>query len=58
MGKNLGINVIAEGVAKKVQENFLKTAGCKTYQGYLFGKPEQIGRFEKALFAPSRGLAH
>ena len=50
MGRNLGINVIAEGVAKRAQEDFLKEAGCQTYQGYLFGKPEQIGGFEKTLF--------
>ncbi len=47
MGQSLGINVIAEGVAKKAQESFLKAAGCKTYQGYLFGKPERINHFEK-----------
>lgn len=49
MGQSLGINVIAEGVAKKAQERFLKTAGCKTYQGYLFGKPERINHFERKL---------
>ena len=58
MGQNLGINVIAEGVAKRAQEDFLKEAGCKTYQGYLFGKPEQIGRFEKMLFRPSQERIH
>lgn len=58
MGENLGINVIAEGVAKRAQEDFLKEAGCKTYQGYLFGKPEQIGRFEKMLFRPSQERIH
>lgn len=58
MGQNLGINVIAEGVAKRAQEDFLKEAGCKTYQGYLFGRPEQIGRFEKMLFAPRQQGAH
>ena len=58
MGQNLGINVIAEGVAKRAQEDFLKEAGCKAYQGYLFGKPEQIGRFEKMLFAPSKQGIH
>lgn len=54
MGRSLGIEVIAEGVAKKGQELFLKAAGCKTYQGYLFGKPKQIKNFEKAMLSPHR----
>lgn len=49
MGGNLGLDVIAEGVANKAQERFLKKAGCKMYQGYLFGKPSNIGTFETAL---------
>jgi EAL domain-containing protein (putative c-di-GMP-specific phosphodiesterase class I) len=43
----LSINVISEGMAKKAQESFLKTAGYKTYQGYLFDKPERINHFKK-----------
>ena len=58
MGKSLGINVIAEGVAKKAHETFLKTAGCKIYQGYLFGKPERIKRFEKKLTKYQPALVH
>ena len=58
MGQSLGINVIAEGVAKKAQESFLKTAGCKTYQGYLFGKPERINHFEKKLTKFQPLIAH
>jgi EAL domain-containing protein (putative c-di-GMP-specific phosphodiesterase class I) len=49
MGGNLGLDVIAEGVANQAQERFLKKAGCKMYQGYLFGKPSNIGTFETAL---------
>jgi EAL domain-containing protein (putative c-di-GMP-specific phosphodiesterase class I) len=51
MGKNLGLDVIAEGVANQAQEGLLKKAGCKMYQGYLFGKPSKIGTFETALAA-------
>ena len=49
MGGNLGLDVIAEGVANQDQENFLRKAGCKMYQGYLFGKPANIKAFETAL---------
>ena len=49
MGGNLGLDVIAEGVANQAQESLLKKAGCKMYQGYLFGKPSNIGTFETAL---------
>ncbi len=49
MGGNLGLDVIAEGVANQAQERFLKKAGCKMYQGYLFGKPSSIEAFETAL---------
>ena len=58
MGKSLGINVIAEGVAKKAHETFLKTAGCKIYQGYLFGKPERAQYFEKKLSKSQSLLLH
>lgn len=51
MGVNLGLDVIAEGVANQAQEGLLKKAGCKMYQGYLFGKPSNISTFETALAA-------
>jgi EAL domain-containing protein (putative c-di-GMP-specific phosphodiesterase class I) len=50
MGSNLGLEVIAEGVATKEQANFLNQAGCKTYQGYLFGKPVNVSAFEATEF--------
>lgn len=49
MGGNLGFDVIAEGVANKAQENLLRNAGCMMYQGFLFGKPSNIGMFETSL---------
>jgi EAL domain-containing protein (putative c-di-GMP-specific phosphodiesterase class I) len=33
MGSNLGLDVIAEGVAIRAQESFLKKAGCRSFQG-------------------------
>lgn len=45
LSKNLGLEVIAEGVEKKNQEQFLLNNHCKKVQGYLYDKPltaEQI----------------
>jgi EAL domain-containing protein (putative c-di-GMP-specific phosphodiesterase class I) len=49
MGQTLGLEVVAEGVETSAQFELLKYHGCKTYQGYLFGKPLPIGDFEAAL---------
>jgi diguanylate cyclase (GGDEF)-like protein/PAS domain S-box-containing protein len=49
MSKNLGLEVIAEGVETEQQLAFLHANGCLAYQGYLFGKPMAIEEFEKHL---------
>lgn len=40
LGRNLGLEVIAEGVETKEQLQFLKKQGCHKFQGYYFGKPQ------------------
>lgn len=50
MGSNLGLEVIAEGVATKEQADLLNTAGCQAYQGYLFSKPVDVATFEATEF--------
>lgn len=45
MGKNLGLDVVAEGVENQQQFEVLKSAGCAKFQGYWINKPipgEQI----------------
>jgi diguanylate cyclase (GGDEF)-like protein/PAS domain S-box-containing protein len=53
MTKNLGLNVIAEGVETHSQRAFLEQSGCYHYQGYLFSKPVPFEEFEKLLAAGS-----
>jgi len=51
MAKNLGLNVIAEGVETDAQLSFLELNGCLAYQGYLFSKPIAIEEFEELLLS-------
>jgi PAS domain S-box-containing protein len=39
LGKNIGVDVLAEGVETEQQLEFLRDAGCDEIQGYLFSKP-------------------
>ncbi|MGH1431607.1 MAG: EAL domain-containing protein [Neptuniibacter sp.] len=50
MGHTLRLNVIAEGVETKEQQQFLAHCGCDCYQGYLFGRPMPLNEFEQQLF--------
>lgn len=36
LGNNLGISVIAEGVETQAQRDFLASAGCRRFQGFLY----------------------
>ena len=47
----LGMEVIAEGVEKLSQVNFLEEIGCEIAQGYRFGKPMDAGRFTNELIS-------
>ena len=49
MAHNLGIEVIAEGVENYAQRDFLAEAGCKLFQGYLFGRPVPLRAFMDSL---------
>ena len=49
MGRNLGLEVIAEGVETTAQADFLKAEGCHELQGYLFSKPLPAEAFEQVL---------
>ncbi len=49
MGRNLGLEVIAEGVETTAQADFLKAEGCPELQGFLFSKPIPAAAFEDYL---------
>jgi diguanylate cyclase (GGDEF)-like protein/PAS domain S-box-containing protein len=49
MARNLGIEVIAEGVETEAQRAFLELHGCALCQGYLFSRPVPIEQFEALL---------
>ena len=40
LGKNLGLDVIAEGVETEGQLEYLRAHGCDIAQGYLYAKPQ------------------
>lgn len=47
IGRNLGLDVIAEGVENEFEVPMLKEMGCTMIQGYLYGKPMTIEDFHK-----------
>jgi diguanylate cyclase (GGDEF)-like protein/PAS domain S-box-containing protein len=49
MARNLGLEVIAEGVETQAQRSFLEQHGCTLYQGYLFSRPVPIQQFERSM---------
>jgi EAL domain-containing protein (putative c-di-GMP-specific phosphodiesterase class I) len=42
LGQSLGLAVIAEGVETVAQRDLLAHAGCRAFQGYLFGRPGPV----------------
>ncbi len=53
MARNLGLEVIAEGVETHAQKDYLAANGCGLYQGYLLGKPMPLAQFEATLKEPA-----
>jgi EAL domain-containing protein (putative c-di-GMP-specific phosphodiesterase class I) len=49
MAKNLDLKVIAEGVEKENQKEFLTNNGCYEIQGYLYSKPRPANEIENLL---------
>lgn len=49
LGRELNIPVVAEGVEKHEQLQFLRQNGCPEIQGYIFSKPVHETEFRKLL---------
>jgi diguanylate cyclase (GGDEF)-like protein/PAS domain S-box-containing protein len=49
LGKNLDLNIIAEGVETEAQHGHLTNYGCLVFQGYLFGRPVPAAQFKQSL---------
>ena len=53
LATSLGLTVIAEGVETDAQRAFLARHGCPIYQGYLFGRPMPLARFNELISGPA-----
>jgi diguanylate cyclase (GGDEF)-like protein/PAS domain S-box-containing protein len=51
MSKQLKLRVIAEGVERGDQADFMRSLGCDEIQGYLFSPPVSVEEFEEMLLA-------
>lgn len=56
LGRELGLNVVAEGVETAKQQAFLLSCRCETTQGYHFGRPMAADKFAKLLGMTRTGL--
>lgn len=52
MGQNLGFQLVAEGIEKKQQAEFLMNHGCRFGQGYYYSPPLAAAEVEKMLKIP------
>jgi EAL domain-containing protein (putative c-di-GMP-specific phosphodiesterase class I) len=51
IGRDLGLEVLAEGVETPAQHAQLAAAGAKSFQGYLYGKPMSLHAFQERMAA-------
>lgn len=58
MAKEIGINVLAEGVETEEQLEFLRKKGCNYIQGYYFSKPVDVSAFTQLLLTSRETVSH
>ena len=49
LGRNLNMEILAEGVEEAVQGELLAQIGCHVVQGYLYGKPMSAAEIEHRI---------
>jgi diguanylate cyclase (GGDEF)-like protein/PAS domain S-box-containing protein len=54
MSHHMRLDVVAEGVETEEARNFLAQSGCRTFQGYYFGRPCLPEQFSALYLEPSR----
>jgi diguanylate cyclase (GGDEF)-like protein len=57
LGKNLSLEVVAEGIESKQQLDYLRSRDCHYGQGRLFGEPMTAAEFLRLLLSQARGEA-
>ncbi|TCM19558.1 diguanylate cyclase/phosphodiesterase [Novosphingobium sp. PhB165] len=43
LGRSLGVDVVAEGIEREMEREYLRSEGCTQGQGFLFGRPGPAG---------------
>jgi len=54
LGRELSMDVIAEGVETEAQRAFLQSHGCHAYQGYLYSRPLALDALDEFLKVNTR----
>lgn len=55
MAKWLDLPVVAEGVERREQVDFLHSVGCEYVQGYYFARPMPVADYEELAFSKDKG---
>lgn len=50
MSKDIGLDLVAEGVETKEQAQFLYDSGCRVAQGFYYSKPVTVDEFNRIAF--------
>ena len=49
LARTIGLKLVAEGVEKEIQREYLYNLGCPTIQGYLYSRPLAASEFESYI---------